>query len=73
MIDALRYLSKGQLQLSLDRYVQIDIDDIFVGKTGIRMVPADVQVRWLTFLSYLILILSFTRNKSYRCISFIII
>lgn len=43
MVDALSYLSHGKLSLSLDRYIQIDVDDIFVGITGTRMTAADVE------------------------------
>lgn len=45
MVDALSYLSHGKLSLSLDRYIQIDVDDIFVGITGTRMTAGDVEVR----------------------------
>ena len=44
MMDTLSYLSFGKLELSLDRYIQIDVDDIFVGKEGIRMTVEDVEV-----------------------------
>ena len=44
LIDAIHFLSRGRLALSLDRHVQIDIDDIFVGRTGIRMTQDDVTV-----------------------------
>lgn len=37
-IDSIRYLTNGEIDISLKRYVQIDIDDIFVTK----MVPEDV-------------------------------
>lgn len=43
-LDSLSYLSHGKLSIPLDRYIQIDIDDIFVGKTGIRMKKDDVRV-----------------------------
>ena len=43
-VDAINFLTEGQMSLSLSRYVQIDIDDIFVGRTGIRMNEADVLV-----------------------------
>lgn len=33
-LDALSYLSHGQLSLSLDRWILVDIDDIFVGERG---------------------------------------
>ncbi|GFR66597.1 bifunctional heparan sulfate N-deacetylase/N-sulfotransferase [Elysia marginata] len=35
-MDAITFLSNGNLGLTLDRYVQVDVDDMFVGKTGIR-------------------------------------
>ncbi len=43
-MDALSYLSHGKFSVTLDRYVLIDIDDIFVGRVGIRMIPEDVVV-----------------------------
>ncbi|XP_002739829.1 bifunctional heparan sulfate N-deacetylase/N-sulfotransferase-like [Saccoglossus kowalevskii] len=42
-LDSLSYLSHGRLSLGLERYIQIDIDDIFVGATGIRMKVSDVE------------------------------
>ncbi|XP_067643649.1 bifunctional heparan sulfate N-deacetylase/N-sulfotransferase [Eurosta solidaginis] len=42
-LDALSYLSHGQLSLSLDRMILVDIDDIFVGERGTRLRPDDVQ------------------------------
>ncbi|OTF72476.1 bifunctional heparan sulfate N-deacetylase/N-sulfotransferase-like protein [Euroglyphus maynei] len=42
-IDSLHYLSNGKLSLPLKRYIQIDIDDIFVGERGTRMKMADVD------------------------------
>ncbi|KAI8794060.1 bifunctional heparan sulfate N-deacetylase/N-sulfotransferase 3 [Biomphalaria glabrata] len=43
MMDALSYLSSGRLGLPLERYIQVDVDDIFVGKEGIRMKVSDVE------------------------------
>lgn len=43
-LDALGYMSSGKLAKSLDRWIQVDIDDIFVGRSGIRMKADDVQV-----------------------------
>lgn len=43
-IDALAFLSRGQFAHSLERRILVDIDDIFVGKTGTRMTKEDVQV-----------------------------
>ena len=45
LLDCLSYLSRGKLSLPLERYIQIDIDDIFVGKAGTRMKAQDVEVR----------------------------
>uniref|UniRef100_A0A8C0VRW4 [heparan sulfate]-glucosamine N-sulfotransferase n=1 Tax=Cyanistes caeruleus TaxID=156563 RepID=A0A8C0VRW4_CYACU len=44
-IDAISFLSGKKLTLSLDRYILVDIDDIFVGKDGTRMNTNDVQVK----------------------------
>ncbi|XP_023213545.1 bifunctional heparan sulfate N-deacetylase/N-sulfotransferase-like [Centruroides sculpturatus] len=43
-LDAISYLSHGKLSLPLQRYLLIDIDDIFVGERSTRMKPADVLV-----------------------------
>ena len=43
-IDSLSFLSHGKFSVPLDRYIQIDIDDIFVGRRGIRMKTKDVTV-----------------------------
>ena len=42
-MDAIHYLTDGEIEISLDRYVQIDIDDIFVAPHGTRMIPNDVH------------------------------
>uniref|UniRef100_H2YCB2 Uncharacterized protein n=1 Tax=Ciona savignyi TaxID=51511 RepID=H2YCB2_CIOSA len=42
-LDALSYLSYGRLSLPLERYFQIDIDDIFVGVAESRLLVNDVQ------------------------------
>ncbi|MBN3301586.1 NDST4 sulfotransferase, partial [Amia calva] len=44
-VDAVSFLSGKKLSLSLERYVLVDIDDIFVGKEGTRMNVNDVKVR----------------------------
>ncbi|XP_033644350.1 bifunctional heparan sulfate N-deacetylase/N-sulfotransferase 4-like [Asterias rubens] len=41
-LDSISYLSHGLLRTSLDRYIQVDIDDVFVGKNG-RLTHLDVQ------------------------------
>ncbi|XP_063776282.1 bifunctional heparan sulfate N-deacetylase/N-sulfotransferase 4-like isoform X1 [Pseudophryne corroboree] len=43
-VDAISFLSGKKLSLSLDRYILVDIDDIFVGKEGTRMNVNDVKV-----------------------------
>lgn len=42
-IDSLTFFSSGQISWPLDRFIQVDIDDIFVGARGTRMVEEDVQ------------------------------
>ncbi|XP_043071313.1 bifunctional heparan sulfate N-deacetylase/N-sulfotransferase [Drosophila grimshawi] len=42
-LDALSYLSHGQLSLSLERMILVDIDDIFVGEKSTRLRPDDVR------------------------------
>ncbi|XP_063969182.1 bifunctional heparan sulfate N-deacetylase/N-sulfotransferase 2-like [Lytechinus pictus] len=43
LLDSIAHLTSGKLQTDLDRYFLIDIDDIFVGKTGIRLKVSDVE------------------------------
>lgn len=43
-VDAIGYLTGRRLCLSLDRYMLVDVDDIFVGKEGTRMKVSDVEV-----------------------------
>ncbi|XP_064272086.1 bifunctional heparan sulfate N-deacetylase/N-sulfotransferase 4 isoform X2 [Passer domesticus] len=42
-LDAISFLSGKKLTLSLERYILVDIDDIFVGKEGTRMNVNDVK------------------------------
>ncbi|KAL4631345.1 bifunctional heparan sulfate N-deacetylase/N-sulfotransferase 1 [Arapaima gigas] len=42
-VDAVSFLTGKRLSLSLDRYLLVDIDDIFVGKEGTRMKVSDVK------------------------------
>ncbi|XP_037933336.1 bifunctional heparan sulfate N-deacetylase/N-sulfotransferase [Teleopsis dalmanni] len=42
-LDALSYLSHGQLSLNLERMILVDIDDIFVGEKGTRLRVDDVR------------------------------
>ncbi|KAK6170363.1 hypothetical protein SNE40_018773 [Patella caerulea] len=43
LLDSLSILSNGKLSMPLERHIQIDIDDIFVGREGIRMCVDDVE------------------------------
>lgn len=43
-LDALTYLTDGSIKYSRARYLQIDIDDIFLGKNGTKMTEDDVEV-----------------------------
>nr|XP_033793785.1 bifunctional heparan sulfate N-deacetylase/N-sulfotransferase 3-like isoform X2 [Geotrypetes seraphini] len=43
-IDSISFLSEKKFSFSLDRYILVDIDDIFVGKEGTRMNVEDVKV-----------------------------
>ncbi|KAH7729577.1 bifunctional heparan sulfate N-deacetylase/N-sulfotransferase 4-like isoform X1 [Aphelenchoides avenae] len=42
LLDAVSYASYGNIDIGADRYVQVDIDDIFVGQSGTRLTPPDV-------------------------------
>ncbi|KAF1384626.1 hypothetical protein PFLUV_G00122160 [Perca fluviatilis] len=42
-VDAVAFLTGKRLSLSLERYMLVDIDDIFVGKEGTRMKVLDVK------------------------------
>lgn len=44
-VDSISFLTGKRLSLPLDRYILVDIDDIFVGKEGTRMKVEDVKVR----------------------------
>jgi len=43
-LDSLSYLSHGQLSVSLQRLLLVDVDDIFVGERGTRLKKDDVEV-----------------------------
>lgn len=43
LLDAIEHLSAGRIMTPLERYIQIDIDDIFVGATGTRLTENDVR------------------------------
>ena len=50
-LDALKHLSVLPSKYTLQRYVQVDIDDIFIGKSGLRLKKADVKasIRFRSF------------------------
>jgi len=48
-LDALSFLTRGQLSQPLDRFILVDVDDIFVGRSGVRLTEADVTVLDLFF------------------------
>jgi hypothetical protein len=43
LFDLIMYASNERFNLETTRYIQIDIDDIFVGSTGKRLIPKDVD------------------------------
>lgn len=43
LLDSIEHLSSGRIMSPLERYIQIDVDDIFVGERGIRMKRDDVD------------------------------
>lgn len=43
-LDALSVLSNNVFGFNTDRFMQIDIDDIFVGQSGMKLVEEDVKV-----------------------------
>ena len=43
MIDILHDISGGIFSTDLERYIQIDIDDMFVGSEGTRIIKSDVD------------------------------
>ena len=44
-LDALAHCSLGAIVVPLDRFILVDVDDIFVAKPGIRIKEPDVTVR----------------------------
>lgn len=42
-LDAITFLTKNKFLKSLQRYILVDIDDIFVGEQGTRLKPHDVD------------------------------
>ncbi|XP_069090262.1 bifunctional heparan sulfate N-deacetylase/N-sulfotransferase 4 [Pleurodeles waltl] len=64
-IDAISFLSGKKLTLSLDRYILVDIDDIFVGKEGTRMNIMDVKALLETQSLLRTMVANFTFNLGF--------
>ncbi|XP_015447718.1 bifunctional heparan sulfate N-deacetylase/N-sulfotransferase 2 isoform X2 [Pteropus alecto] len=64
-VDAVSYLTGKRLCLDVDRYILVDIDDIFVGKEGTRMKVADVEALLTTQNKLRTLVPNFTFNLGF--------
>ncbi|CAI9170695.1 unnamed protein product [Rangifer tarandus platyrhynchus] len=64
-VDAVAFLTGKRLSLPLDRYILVDIDDIFVGKEGTRMKVEDVKALFDTQNELRTHIPNFTFNLGY--------
>ncbi|XP_058841112.1 bifunctional heparan sulfate N-deacetylase/N-sulfotransferase 2-like [Acipenser ruthenus] len=64
-IDAIAHLTGRRLCLPLDRYLLVDIDDIFVGKEGTRMKVSDVEALLNTQNKLRALVPDFTFNLGF--------
>ncbi|XP_012881101.1 PREDICTED: bifunctional heparan sulfate N-deacetylase/N-sulfotransferase 2 isoform X4 [Dipodomys ordii] len=64
-VDAVAYLTGKRLCLDLDRYILVDIDDIFVGKEGTRMKVDDVEALLTTQNKLRTLVPNFTFNLGF--------
>ncbi|XP_078284665.1 LOW QUALITY PROTEIN: bifunctional heparan sulfate N-deacetylase/N-sulfotransferase 2 [Rhinoraja longicauda] len=64
-VDAIAYLTGKRLCLTLDRYLLVDIDDIFVGKEGTRMKVVDVEALLLSQNKLRTLVPNFTFNLGF--------
>ncbi|KAB5555652.1 hypothetical protein PHYPO_G00036570 [Pangasianodon hypophthalmus] len=64
-VDAVGYLTGRRLSLSLDRFLLVDVDDIFVGKEGTRMKVADVEALLHTQTKLRALVPNFTFNLGF--------
>uniref|UniRef100_K7FKF2 Bifunctional heparan sulfate N-deacetylase/N-sulfotransferase 1 n=1 Tax=Pelodiscus sinensis TaxID=13735 RepID=K7FKF2_PELSI len=64
-VDAVSFLTGKRLSLPLDRYLLVDIDDIFVGKEGTRMKVEDVKALFDTQNELRTHIPNFTFNLGY--------
>uniref|UniRef100_A0A8C9S5D7 [heparan sulfate]-glucosamine N-sulfotransferase n=1 Tax=Scleropages formosus TaxID=113540 RepID=A0A8C9S5D7_SCLFO len=64
-VDAIAYLTGKRLCLSLERYLLVDVDDIFVGKEGTRMKVSDVEALLNTQNRLRTLVPNFTFNLGF--------
>ncbi|KAG8438941.1 hypothetical protein GDO86_005212 [Hymenochirus boettgeri] len=64
-VDAVSFLTGKRLSLPLNRYVLVDIDDIFVGKEGTRMKVEDVKALYDTQMELRTHIPNFTFNLGF--------
>ncbi|KAJ4946424.1 hypothetical protein JOQ06_024091 [Pogonophryne albipinna] len=64
-VDAVAFLTGKRLSLSLERYVLVDVDDIFVGKEGTRMKVPDVKALLETQRELRTHVPNFTFNLGY--------
>ncbi|XP_030630263.1 bifunctional heparan sulfate N-deacetylase/N-sulfotransferase 2 [Chanos chanos] len=64
-VDAIGYLTGRHLGQSLDRYLLVDVDDIFVGKEGTRMKVSDVEALLHTQNNLRALVPNFTFNLGF--------
>uniref|UniRef100_A0A480L0J5 Bifunctional heparan sulfate N-deacetylase/N-sulfotransferase 1 isoform X2 n=1 Tax=Sus scrofa TaxID=9823 RepID=A0A480L0J5_PIG len=64
-VDAVAFLTGKRLALPLERYILVDIDDIFVGKEGTRMKVEDVKALFETQNELRTHIPNFTFNLGY--------
>ncbi|KAJ8250546.1 hypothetical protein COCON_G00224680 [Conger conger] len=64
-VDSIAYLTGKRLCLSLERYLLVDVDDIFVGKEGTRMKRSDVEALLNTQNKLRTLVPNFTFNLGF--------
>lgn len=64
-LDSLSYLSHGQLSVSLQRLLLVDVDDIFVGERGTRLKKDDVEAILMTQLRIQQLVPGFRFNLGF--------
>jgi len=62
-LDALSFLSHGQLSQPLDRFILVDIDDVFMGHSGFRVTEADIVVR-VFYMVYNFTVVNYCSTKA---------